>query len=417
MIKVWWKITSVERSQQEISSPIRLSPEEKSNFESKFYGMQSLKTNILVTLFCCITYTMLWSQQNISSSIDSLFAGFHNLTPGYILTVTKQDEPTITKAYGMANLEHGIPISMETAFNVASLSKQFTGAAVALLILDNKLKLEDLVSDYIPDFPFDKDSLKIKHLVYMTSGINDYYYNPRGNRTDWSTLNFFNIDTAISASMQSGALMYAPGSQWSYSNINYMLLCKVVEEVSGVPFSKFLSQHIFEPLGMDHTLVNDDVFEVIPNRALGYNFRDDENTAWMIESGYLPSKGSGFLQIHRNSSHYGGSGIYTTMSDFVKWLENFHTKSLGGSAFYDLMHSTMKFQHDKVNDAFGLVWGEHDGKPMVWYEGGDWGFSAFMVRFPDQGLSIACFSNLGTGNARSKVWGVYELMKKYDALD
>lgn len=272
------------------------------------------------------------------------------------------------------------------------------------------MRLDDLVSQYLPDFQFANDDTQIKHLIYMTSGINDYHYNPRKNGTDWSSLNFFNIDTAITASYGSRELMYKPGTQWSYSNINYMLLTEIVEKISGKPFSDFVAERIFNPLGMENSRVNDDIFEVIPNRALGYNFRTDEETAWLIESGYLKEKGKGFLQIHRNSPHYGGSGIYTTMEGFKKWIANFHTKELGGQEFYDLMHKTMKFDHDKSNDAFGLVLDKHNGKDIVWYEGGDWGYSSFMVRFIESNTTIVCFSNIGTGNARSKVWGLHDIL-------
>ncbi len=260
--------------------------------------------------------------------------------------------------------------------------------------------MEDDIKTYIPDFPHYRHTIKIKHLIYMTSGINDYYYNPRKNGMDWSTLNFFNIDTAIAASLNNKELMYPPGTQWSYSNINYMLLTEVIENVSGQRFSEFAKERLFEPLNMTNTIVNDDIFQVIPNRVNGYNYRDQENTSGLIESGYLRYTGTGFLQINRNSPHYGGSGVYTTMNDLKKWIVNFQTKTFGGQEFYDMMHKTMEFKHDKSNDALGLVFGDFNGHKIVWYEGGDWGFSSYMMRFPQNDLTIICMSNLGTGNSR-----------------
>lgn len=353
---------------------------------------------------------------SIIQKIDTLFNQTSERSPGYAVAVIRQDKFLFKKGYGLSNLEHEISINEHTNFNIASLSKQITGAAIALLILENKLNLEDLVSDYLTDFPFAKDSIRIKHLVYMTSGINDYRYNPSPNGNDWSSLNFFNIDTAIKASYGSGELMYKPGSQWSYSNINYMLLTKIIEVISEIPFARFVDKRIFEPLGMMNSLVNDDVFQVISNRALGYNYRTEDETNWLIEADYLKDRGEGFLQIHRNSPHYGGSGIYTSIEDWHKWIANFSTKEFGGQVFYDLMHKTMKFEHDKSNDAFGLVLDTVDAKDVVWYEGGDWGFSSFMVRFPDTDTTIVCFSNLGTGNARSKVWGIYDILIDHHIL-
>lgn len=348
--------------------------------------------------------------ESIIKKIDTVFNNIDSSSPGYAIAVIKKDKFLFQKGYGLANLEHKVEIDKNTCFNVASLSKQITAASIALLMLEDKIHLDDLVSDYLEDFEFADDSTRIKHLIYMTSGINDYYYNPRNNNTDWSSLNYFNIDTAIAASYSSRELMYKPGSQWSYSNINYMLLTKIVERISGMTFSEYVKQNIFIPLEMNNSLVNDDIFQVIPNRALGYNNRSEEETNWMIKSGYLKKKGQGFLQIHRNSPHYGGSGIYTTMADWQKWISNFYTMKLGGKEFYDIMHKTMKFQHDKSNDAFGLVVDKYEGKEIVWYEGGDWGFSSFMIRFPKTETSIICFSNIGTGNAKSKVWGVYDIL-------
>ncbi len=354
--------------------------------------------------------------ESLVQDIDTLFKHVSDHSPGYVISVVDKGEAIFQKGYGSGNLENEIEIDIQTNFNIASLSKQITGAAVAVLMLENKLNFDDLVADYLDGFPFEKDSLRIKHLIYMTSGINDYRYNDRQNGSDWSSLNYFSIDTAILASYSSQELMYEPGTQWSYSNINYMLLTKIVEKISGMSFAEFVKTRLFEPLGMSNSLVNDDVFQVIPRRAYGYNHRSEDETAWLIESGYLTKKGEGFLQIHRNSPHYGGSGVYTTMEDWLKWVANFFTKQLGGQEFYDLMLTTMKFKHDKSNDAFGLVLDKYEGKDLIWYEGGDWGYSSFMIIFPETKTSIVCFSNLGTGNARSKVWGVYEILTSNNIL-
>ena len=370
--------------------------------------MKTLAIFCLFLLFSCQTQTEKSDSQN--QKIEELFQHVDHHTPGYSVAIIKDSEYLFQKEIGLANLEYQIPITSKTVFNVASLSKQFTAACIALLILENKISLEDNINQYLPDFPNYGYDIQIKHLIYMTSGINDYYYNPRKNGSDWSSLHFFNIDTAIMASLGNDALMYSPGSQWSYSNINYMLLTKVVEKVSGKRFSEFAKEKIFEPLEMNNTVVNDDIFQIISNRAEGYNFRDEENTKWLKESGYLNSDQKGFLQISRNSPHYGGSGVFTSMDDFKKWIDNFQSKKFGGQAFYELMHQTMKFDHDKSNDAFGLVHGQLYDQDVIWYEGGDWGFSSYMVRFPDHNLTAVCFSNLGTGNARKHAKGVLEIL-------
>jgi len=354
----------------------------------------------VISLMTCGT-----AQDNLPKSslqkIDEIFAAFDSTTPGYAIGVLKDSSWLVNKGYGSANLEYRIPITSQSVFNIASLSKQFTAACIAQLILQGKLSLEDKVNKYLSGFPDYAAEVQIKHLIYMSSGIKEYYQCPRANGTDWSSLNFFNIDTAIIASLSQPALEYAPGTKWSYSNINYMLLTKVVEKVSGLPFSTYAEEHLFKPLGMNSTLVNDDIFQVIPNRVAGYNKRTEEANQERIEYGYLRVPEEGYFQINRNSPHFGGSGVYTSLEDMKKWMTNFQTRTLGGDLFYDLMHKTMKLEHDKSNDAFGLVFGDFNGHEIVWYEGGDWGFSSYFMRFPKDQLTVICFSNIGTGNARS----------------
>lgn len=353
---------------------------------------------------------------NWTHQIDSLFNHVSKITPGYMVAIIQGDKVIFEKGYGAADLEHSILISANTSFNIASLSKQFTAAAIAQLILDGRLDFEDDVKEYFPESNFETGEMKLKHLIYMTSGINDYYYNARVNGSGWSGLSFFNLDTAIRASFSS-PLMYKPGEQWSYSNINYMLLTRIVEQVSGKSFSMFSSERIFEPLEMSNTLVNDDIFQIIPQRANAYNHRDAENTDWLIEDGYISRRGAGYLQIHRNSPHYGGSGVYSTMADYCKWMVNFHNKEYGGQPFYYLMHKTTKFDHDKVNDGLGIVHGEYLGYKTTWYEGGDWGYSSYFMRFVDQDFSIVCFSNLGTGNSRKYVNNIAEIVNQAGLLE
>lgn len=354
---------------------------------------------LLLLLFFPIAESM--AQSPLDSVVIQTFGDVAPDAPGYVVGVFRPSEPGYIKGFGQANLEHGVAIQPATAFNIASLSKQFTAAAIALLIKEGKVDLTDPVAPYFKKWPFKKD-MQVKHLIYMTSGINDYYYNDRSEGLDWSSLHFFNVEDAMAASF-SVPLMYTPGTSWSYSNINYMLLTRIVEAESGKSFAEFCREKLFVPLGMLNTRVDDDIFTVIPNRALGYNHRDAENTDWLVDDGYLPKRGDGWLQIHRNAAHYGGSGMFTTMEDFGKWLGEMHAHAVFGEEFWQLMFRTEYFEHDKENDAFGLVHGNFNGRPVITYDGGDWGFSSCFLYFPEQALAVACFSNVGSGNARQRL--------------
>ncbi len=321
-------------------------------------------------LFFFVAFAMLASQLLAQDSlpaatqakVDQLFSHVSPAGPGYVIGVIQNGEWVLQQAYGRGNLEYDLALHSESVFNVASLSKQFTAAAIALLILDGKLSLEDKIGDHLPDLPPHTRSIRVKHLVYMTSGLPEYYQLPRANGSDWSSLHYFSIDTTIAAVMNQGQLNFKPGTRWSYSNIDYQVLTAIVEAVSGQRFATFVRERLFAPLGMQHSLVNDDLFEVIPNRVLGYNPRTPDNIDWLYESGYLKHRDTtGYVQIQRHSPHYGGSGVYTSLADLKKWFDNFETRTFGGDAFYALMHHRMKFKHDKQNDAFGLVFGDFIG--------------------------------------------------------
>jgi len=132
-----------------------------------------LMKKIICSILCLSGLFSFCLAQEDSSQIklDSLFAHISPSAPGYMIGVMQNQKVLFAKRYGMANLEHSIPITAKSAFNIASLSKQFTAAAIALLILDGKVNLEDKVSTYLKDFPFSDSDMRIKHLIYMCSGI------------------------------------------------------------------------------------------------------------------------------------------------------------------------------------------------------------------------------------------------------
>lgn len=330
----------------------------------------------------------------IGLAVDAVFVDFRGArTPGYAVGIVQNGRLVYARGFGAANLDYGIPITSRSAFNVASLSKQFTAAAVALLVLEGKLSLVDPLGKHIVETPARFRDVRLEHLLYMTSGLPEYYRQPRPGGRTWDR-DVFTVDDAIAATFAAPRLEFRPGSRWSYSNINYMLLAKVVERVSGESFATFLQRRIFDVLEMNDTHVNDDVTRVVANRVVGYNHR----------------RSGGFHRYDRISPHYGGSGMFTTIEDLAKWDRSFETHALAGPKLTSLLLSTKKFAHDKTNDALGLVWGEHEGLRTISYEGGDLGFSSYMVRFPDARLTVIVLSNLGTGRAADKAREVLQLL-------
>ncbi len=346
--------------------------------------------------------SMLLSKQ-AKTKIDSIFKAFAKpSSPGYAIGIVKGTKVLYTKGYGSANLDYDIPITPNSSFDIASVSKQFTAACIALLIMDGKLSLETPVSQFIPELAKYKDTLRVKHLIYNTSGITDYYKLPRPDGHSWITFNYFDNDYCIKVSLSQDTLAFKPGDKWDYCNVNYMLLAKIVEKISGLSFSAFCKQRLFEPLGMKNTLINDDVTEIIKNRVTPYNTRTAEYVEAYRKEGIIIKPNGEWLQHPRNSPHYGGSGVVTTVNDLLIWSENFFTKKFGGQAFYDLMHHTEKFANGRDNQAFGLYFDKYEGRTFVAWDGGDFGVSSQLMRFPEQKIAIVVLSNLGSGEAYKK---------------
>ena len=357
-----------------------------------------------------------WLDRNEESKIDQLFSRPTG-SPGYAVALIKDGEFVFSRGFGLANLDDNIAITPETSFHLASLSKQFTAAAVALLILDHKIALSDPVSKYVPEAAKYGDGLHIEHLVYMTSGLHEYTDEPRKNGVPWMTFYYFTRDEAIAAALQPDHLEFVPGTAWAYRNINYMLLTKIVEVVSHEPFAVFMQQRVFAPLGMLHSEINDDSTEIIPHRATGYALRSDPRVIKELAGvGVAIKSGTGWVRLVRVAPHFGGSGVFTTLNDLLLWDRNWYAGTIGGPQFTELMDEQIKFKHDKYNDAFGLVWRSNYGHPTLDYSGGDTDTSTYMARFPEQHFTIICLSNMPLGDAEGKANALLDLLHGWGKL-
>lgn len=370
----------------------------------------------LVTILSCISCTSQGqdpselSKQQLAK-IDHLFSDFDKKdSPGYAIGISKHTKTLYKKGYGSANLDYEIPITPSSAFDIASVSKQFTAACIALLIMEGKLTMETPVNQFIPELKKYADTIRLKHLIYNSSGIIDYHRLPRPDGKSWITFNYFDIDYCINVSLGIDSLAFKPGEKWDYCNVNFMLLTKIVEEISGESFRDFSRKRLFDPLGMKHTLINNDITQVIKNRVTPYNRRTSEEVQAYRSLGITVMGEGNWIQHPRTSPHYGGSGVMTTVEDLLKWSENFVTKKFGGQEFYDLMHMTMKFNHERNNQAFGLYFDKFKGRTCVAWDGGDFGISSQLIRFPDQGIAIIVLSNLGSGESYRKANEIADIL-------
>ena len=347
----------------------------------------------------------------ISHRIDAVFADFDRSdTPGFAVGVIERGQLVYAHGFGQANLDDDIAIGPRTAFHLASLSKQFTGAAIALLVLDGKLSLDDPVAKYIPAAAKFGPDLKIMHLVYMTSGLPEYTSLKRKSGDPWYSAYYFTRDEAISAVMSTDHLLFKPGEKWAYSNINYMILTRVVEIVSGERFADFLRSRVFAPLAMTDSRVDDDSTQIVPHRAVGYAARTSVIVGELAKVGVAARSEGGYVRLMRNSPHFGGSGVFSTLEDLAHWDGEWTNPIVGGPSFVALMTKRTKFDHDKDNDLFGLVLGEFEGRRMIWYSGEDLDASTYMARFPDEGVTVVCLSNMLTGDCEGRTRKVLNIL-------
>jgi CubicO group peptidase (beta-lactamase class C family) len=292
--------------------------------------------------------------------------------PGLALAIIRDSEVIKLGSYGLANIEHNVPVTPQTIFQTGSIGKQFAATAIMYLMEDGKLNLDDSIRIYFPDAPEDWSAITIRHLLTHTSGI-DSDYSPYDLRKDYTEDELFDIV----ASMPS---IFLPGDKWEYNNSGYLLLGILIGRITGGHYSEFLRERIFEPLGM-HTarLIGDS--DIVLNRAAGYQ----------LEQGVL--KNQTWVSPTFNSTADGS--LYVSITDMIQW-------ELGLAQGTALSHESLQqmWIGTSLNDgtiaAYGLGWhiSTSNGRRVV-HHGGLWqGFSSHIARYIDDKLTIILFNNL-----------------------
>ena len=317
-----------------------------------------------------------------SARVDEIFAQWDSsASPGCALSVSRAGSSVLSRAWGMADLEHGIPNAPSTIFEGGSLAKQFTSAAVVLLALDGKLSLDDDVREYIPEVRDYGTPVTLRRLMTHTSGMRDW--GSVASISGWGrgARSHRHAHVLDIVSRQS-ALNFEPGHEYSYSNTGYNLLAVVVDRVSGMPFAQFSRERIFEPLGMSDTQWRDDYRRLVPRRSTAYSASDD-----------------GFL-INRPIEYvHGNGGILSTVGDLQTWNAALTDGRLGGEEFVRMMHDRAVLNDGRtISYAGGLQLRDFAGVPSITHTGSTAGYRGFIGRYPDQQLSIAILCNVGNAN-------------------
>ena len=306
-------------------------------------------------------------------------------SPGGILAVIRGGKVVFDLPFGLASVEHRVPNSRQTVFYIASTSKQFVGASIALLENEGKVDLDADIREYVPEMYSFDPPLRVHHLLHHTSGLRDKYALAAVGGLGESTY----ATDAGSLELLKGqrTLNFPPGDRMMYSNSNYFLLAQIVERVSGLGFEEFTRARIFEPMGMSDTRFRSDSSVVIPNRASGY--RKGADGQWRVSEYTMNSLGPG--------------GVVTTVDDLARWSTVFFDKPLDPPDLADRITRTRPFTDGSANNyAFGLMVGRHLDRRFISHAGGVGGFSAEMIHYLDDGLTVVCLANTSAYPAATK---------------
>jgi CubicO group peptidase (beta-lactamase class C family) len=321
--------------------------------------------------------------------VDALFSRWpQGEAPGAVVGVLHEGRVAHLKGYGLSNIEAGRRAGRGTHFRLASLTKQFTAAAVMLLREGGALGYDDPAARFLPEFAPRAGRVTVRHLLQHTSGIDDYqsvYLRsgavdadyPRSSRQAPGSYEPTTRDALELVCAR--PLRFAPGDEWEYSNSGYVALARIVEEVSGKPFPDFLRDEIFAPLGMNDSRVYGAARPEVPGDTLSYT-----------------REGEGFRDIDYTplDAVYGQDGIYSTAEDLVRWY-----RTLSGGELFREEVLREAFESGELNAGakagYGLGWfvGNSRGLRGAYHTGSWAGYRNFVAHYPDRKFTAFVLSN------------------------
>lgn len=333
--------------------------------------------------------------QNAEAAVDAAFAEhIQPNEPGATVGVYRGGKLVYAKAYGMADVDLGVANSVDTVFNLASVSKQFAAVAIALLEKDGKLKATDDIRLYLPGMPVLETPVTVGDLVHHTSGLRDYM--ALGALSGHDNESLIRQPHIVQILERQRGVDFVAGTGYSYSNTGYVLMAEIVTAVSGMPFEDFLQQRIFEPLGMTHTRVRHELTDLQPGYA----------------TGYIPARGDdkGWRRAVYNRIALGPGNVLSTVGDMAKWAGNFTTPVVGDAALIEHLSAPWQLRDGTpVNYGYGLTRETVAGHAAVTHSGGISGFNTNFVYFPEQDFAVVVLANRSfpAEELTTKVAGIY----------
>lgn len=293
--------------------------------------------------------------------------------PGLAVAVLHGDRVVVSKGYGSANLEHGVPVTDATMFQSGSLGKMFTAAAVMLLVEDGRLAVEAPVRTYLPEAPPAWSAMTLRHLLSHTSGIPDYTGDALDYRKDYT-------DADLMAMAFAMPLEFAPGTRWNYSNTGYILLGMIVTRVTGHPYWEFLRARLFTPAAMPTARINTEA-EIVPHRSSGYQLVDGQirHQDWVAPVLNTTADGS----------------LLFSLRDLVAWTSTVRARRVLSAASWAAVQTPVRLNSGR-SFPYGFGWSidQAHGQRVVQHGGAWQGFRTQFTRFEGSDLTVIVLANL-----------------------
>ena len=310
-----------------------------------------------------------------NAKMDKLFDFWNRQDqPGFAVVVVKDSQVVYQNVFGLACQEHGVAVAAKTVFNIATAAQPFVGMAVALLENEGKLSLDDDVRKYIPEIPDFGTPVKLRHLLYQTSGLRDWLSVLQLGGRDKEEVTFEKVLNIVKAQKQ---LAFPPGDRFQDSNTNYDLLAETVKRATGRPFSDWAWENIFKPLKMTRTQFRDNFRSIFDDQAFTYNFTRRE-----------------YLKGIDNLSVTGSHSLFASIADLAKWLLNLEIGQVGGKDILAKMFTAGRMNNGQSSDfGYGVNVEAVQGRRRVSRIGNWAGSGAALVYFPDLKFGFAVLAN------------------------
>ncbi len=315
--------------------------------------------------------------QEDHQQINQLFLEYdHPESPGVAVVIIRDNQVIYDKAFGMANLEYGIPVNNHTVFHIGSVSKQFTAFSILLLEHEGLLSLDDNIGKYLYDLPKFMQEIKVSQLIFHTNGLREI--ETLNQIAGITTADQISSDYLYELIKNQKELNLRPGEELEYNNAGYFLLAKIVESITKITFKDWTSQNIFAPLKMAETLFYDDCQMIIKNRA--YPYLSDEGQMY-----------KGIL----NYSFVGPTSLMTTSLDMAKWTMNLFDPTLGDKELMQkYLQSTGILNSGESTDyGFGLGITNYKNLKVCLHSGHDAGYRSAVQYYPDEKTGIVILGN------------------------